>query len=179
MLENKFDFNFPSTTGNNDQSNEAPKFNFEWNTNENSFSTQNNTFMETKSSFEAKENLFAASNNDGNTFGKISSENKEEGLNFAQDNDDNDDSNQSDTLQTSFNITPLKEEQTTTGEEEEEKLFSERAKLFVLVTENENKSWKERGIGKLTINKNKEGNSRFGNYFFFYFVFFFSFFIFF
>jgi len=43
-----------------------------------------------------------------------------------------------------------------TGEEDEECIHSVRAKLY----EDENNSWKERGIGLLKINCNKENKSK-------------------
>ncbi|ORX56549.1 PH domain-like protein [Piromyces finnis] len=45
---------------------------------------------------------------------------------------------------------------TKTGEEDEECIHFVRAKLY----EDENNSWKERGIGMLKINRNKEDNSK-------------------
>ncbi|KAG4091988.1 PH domain-like protein [Neocallimastix lanati (nom. inval.)] len=50
----------------------------------------------------------------------------------------------------------FKETDTKTGEEDEECIHSIRAKLY----EDENNSWKERGIGLLKINCNKENKSK-------------------
>jgi len=50
----------------------------------------------------------------------------------------------------------FKETDTKTGEEDEECIHSVRAKLY----EDENNSWKERGIGLLKINCNKENKSK-------------------
>ncbi|RZC37236.1 E3 SUMO-protein ligase RanBP2, partial [Asbolus verrucosus] len=54
-------------------------------------------------------------------------------------------------------IIPLPDEvPVTTGEENETVLFCERAKLFRYITNNNNKEWKERGVGTLKILKNPD-----------------------
>lgn len=49
-----------------------------------------------------------------------------------------------------------KEEKIDSGEEGEEEMFRSRAKLYVLEGKDSNARWKERGVGALKINKNKE-----------------------
>ncbi|ORX77473.1 PH domain-like protein, partial [Anaeromyces robustus] len=87
------------------------------------------------------------------SFGKSSSDSKDtfasllksEGTSFDKKKEESNDKNKQ-----------FKETDTKTGEEDEECIHSVRAKLY----EDENNSWKERGIGLLKINRNKENKSK-------------------
>eukprot|EP01091_Cochliopodium_minus_P016760 TRINITY_DN6378_c0_g1_i1.p1 TRINITY_DN6378_c0_g1~~TRINITY_DN6378_c0_g1_i1.p1 ORF type:complete len:495 (+),score=216.26 TRINITY_DN6378_c0_g1_i1:61-1545(+) len=165
-----FDFGFtPSTTENT-----TGGFDFKWNPSENSFGGNSSSFFDTKSSFENSNSLFSNTNNtESKTFGEISKnqdsgfsfENKSDTNNKNKENDDEEDPEafkpENTTPAPNLKLVQMTEEQIKTGEEDEEKLFAERSKLFVLVGEGENKSWKERGVGRLTINKSKDGSNRF------------------